>query len=191
MKVDRISREAALELVGKALYGNDWIGNLSAREAWLVSRYPPVLYPVSSSASLFERGPGPALAAEVGHALDRQEWMEEQYREAKGWLAGHGFELTQTTFVRDALSEIIARELGDVETSPTSTNFSTAKLEAFVKNYIDTEKTACRTPTQVGLIDAMRASGKRGHRKEARTIFNALQFVSGVTVGPGRSKKPS
>lgn len=100
-----LSTDAAIERIGRSLYGADWIGGLSERELWLIARYIEGSWRDRGSSSFraspqwviagreWTEVPGdPALMAEADRARDRREWMDAQYDAALDWLEERGFD---------------------------------------------------------------------------------------------------
>jgi hypothetical protein len=82
-------------LVGKRLHGDDWIGGLTSRQEWLVERYAPRTTPSSllpggityiPGTSLLRAPASGPLRDEIDAAIDRRDWMLEQYENARRWL---------------------------------------------------------------------------------------------------------
>jgi hypothetical protein len=108
----------AKERVAHALYGDDWIGELTQREKWLLKHYrqylPQHLHHLPASllpGGITYVGGGmgistaltPSLREELARALDRQEWMIEQYEKVEQWFADRGFksnEIDRNAFER-------------------------------------------------------------------------------------------
>jgi hypothetical protein len=64
---------------------------------------------------------------------------------------------------------------------------SMGDIDTFVENYIDGEKKAGRSPTQVGCADAW-ATGHRGGRERIRKRFKDIQEAAGHKVEFGRPR---
>jgi hypothetical protein len=91
----------AVEQVGKAMYGDEWIGELTPteREEFLITRYvekyrvgavPARTYLIRGR-EWVEYPDDPALVAEVERARDRMDWREHQLVAANQWLNDHNF----------------------------------------------------------------------------------------------------
>jgi hypothetical protein len=109
----RISLAAAERQVGAAIYGGDWIGGLSRREDWLISRYIEGVGGNSPSwiiagRSWREYPSDPSLVAEVERARDRRDWMENQYGQVYDWLEAHGFDIESEDLDRSAFEAAFA-----------------------------------------------------------------------------------
>jgi hypothetical protein len=90
---DWISHNDARELVGKAIYRNDWIGSLTAGETKLLyGKYGPKRHPRPSGSSgyfeVIERAPTPEMGRKIDAVIGRDrrkiiqettvlEWLED------------------------------------------------------------------------------------------------------------------
>ena len=106
---ERIPLNQARSRVGMAMYGANWIGQLTERERWLLERYvePKVrevnlaellTQPPSNELRLRSRpwindDPPPALRSEIDQAKDRHEWRLSQHRRVSDWLVQHGMDV--------------------------------------------------------------------------------------------------
>jgi hypothetical protein len=105
----------AVDLVGRAKYRDEWIGErmLTEREEFLITRYVEKYLntPVPAHTYLIrgrkwvEYPADPALVAEVERARDRMDWREHQLITANQWLNDHGFRCAPID------SDALAREL--------------------------------------------------------------------------------
>ena len=103
----------AARRVGAVMYGDEWIGDITEREKYLISRYvegyrsltvaPPKF--VVRGSDWVEYPSDPALVVEVERARDRRDWREHQLAEAYDWLDDHNFHLPPID------SDALAREL--------------------------------------------------------------------------------
>ena len=119
----RITIDAALEDVGRAIYGDDWIGSLTDREDWLIRRYVEGVVPTVEASSIMPSSvrwviagrpwaeyPGDQkLVNEVEQARDRRDYMKEQSERAFEWLEDHGFDRNTSSLDREALSGALTR----------------------------------------------------------------------------------
>jgi len=109
----------AARRVGVAIYGEQWIGQITKREAWLIARYVKGLWDSGTSSiirgqigyimggrTMAEWPSDPELLREVERARDRDDWRREQWRQAFEWLKNHGFEAATTVN-----SDLLAREM--------------------------------------------------------------------------------
>jgi hypothetical protein len=105
----------ALEQVGRAMYADEWIGELTPtkREEFLITRYvekyrfaavPSPTHPIRGR-EWVEYPDDPALVAEVERARDRMDWREHQVVAANQWLNDHNFRCAPID------SDALAREL--------------------------------------------------------------------------------
>jgi hypothetical protein len=79
-----ISNEDAQELIGRALYGKDWVQR-SDRERFLQRRYAS-----TPEEEVFARH-GEELGREIQRARDRADWHLRQSARVFNWLERHGF----------------------------------------------------------------------------------------------------
>jgi hypothetical protein len=103
----------AARRVGAVMYGDEWIGDITEREKYLISRYvegyrsltvaPPKF--VVRGRDWVEYPSDPILVVEVERARDRRDWREHQFAEAYDWLDDHNFHLPPID------SDALAREL--------------------------------------------------------------------------------
>lgn len=108
-----ISHNDARELVGKALYGEDWIGSLTAAEIELLhGQHGPKRHPrPKGSSGYFEiiaRCPSPALARKLDQAIGRDRRMIIQSTTVLEWLDQSGFPALAKQYSRSDLSKAIA-----------------------------------------------------------------------------------
>ena len=117
-----VSIEDAVCLVGRAIFGDDWVGAITRRERWLLERYVEGLGGrgpssiVSGGTSWIFGGrrwaeypSDPALVAETERARDRHDWCNDQQEQALGWLEDHGFDTDADAIDRGALEAAIAK----------------------------------------------------------------------------------
>jgi hypothetical protein len=120
-EIARVSIDDAARRVGRAMFGNEWVGAITTRETRLIERYLEGLHGPSASSIVpsqttwivggvrwAEYPSDPSLVAEVVRARDRDDWCLEQWRRAFRWLEDHGFD-------RDAAAvegEALARKIG-------------------------------------------------------------------------------
>ena len=131
MSDETIPYHEAIALVGRALYGDDWVGSLSPRAKWLLEEYGERrsgLFDMKKIA--FSR----TLQEEVAAAEDRQRWMEAQYDKAIEWLAKY-WRGAQESTSRALFEELMARAFGSVapssaqiESKPKLSNAPKAKI---------------------------------------------------------------
>ena len=131
----RLTIDVAVEQVGRAMYGDAWIGSLTKREDWLIRRYVEGVAPASEASSMmrgsvrWEIGgrkwaecPGdPKIVEEVEQARDRRDFMEEQSERAFDWLEDHGFDPDASSLDREALFSALAGMTADSESVEIST----------------------------------------------------------------------
>jgi hypothetical protein len=124
---DDISSAEAARRVGAAMYGDEWIGDLTNREKYLITRYVEG-YPRVRVVKIVVRGrewveypSEPTLMAEVERARDRRDWREYQLGEAYDWLDGHGFRY-QPVIDSDALTREMNRSFSPVSGPPATAN---------------------------------------------------------------------
>ena len=100
-----LPRQVAVQSVGKAIFGAEWIGQLTERQRWLLRRYVDgevPLQPRSQKSILVgelvfvDATTGrpwlePVLRDEVTRAQDRREWQRDQYTRVDAWLRRHRF----------------------------------------------------------------------------------------------------
>jgi hypothetical protein len=116
-----ISIEDAAQRVGRAIFGDDWIGAITTRERWLIERYVEGRPDPSPSSILAGRTTwimggrpwaeyprDPALVAETERARDRDDWCKAQWDQAFSWLEDHGFDGDAVTIEADALARKMA-----------------------------------------------------------------------------------
>jgi hypothetical protein len=115
-----ISQSDAVQRVGKALYGKQWIGATSSREASLLSRYTrlcdewelaagddPLRPEYRSMLNLDAK-----LGGEVARACDHHLAMVAQYNHAYRWLSDRGFDPYEPdAFERATFEAALARDL--------------------------------------------------------------------------------
>ncbi len=113
----RVTIDAAVERVGRAIYGDGWISSLSEREDWLIRRYVGGVVPAGVPSSIMPGSvrwdiagrpwaeyPGdPKLVAEVEQARDRRDYMSAQIERAFDWLEDHGFDADASSLDLEAL----------------------------------------------------------------------------------------
>jgi hypothetical protein len=125
-KISRLSIDNAARRVGEAMFGDDWIDQITKREKWLIDRYvegrgtqaPSSIFPgrityVGHGRSWVELPRDPALVAEVDRARDRRDWCDQQWALAFDWLEEHGFDLEATGIDEDTFdaAAVSLREL--------------------------------------------------------------------------------
>ena len=111
----------AKERVAHALYGDDWIDHLKQREEWVLKHYRRYLplhlrpQPKPGSVEIHVGGLGisteltPSLREELAHAVDRQEWMIEQYEKVEQWFDDRGFDSEANKIDRDRFESAFAK----------------------------------------------------------------------------------
>jgi hypothetical protein len=118
----------AVQQVGRAMFGDEWIGELmlTEREEFLITRYVEK-YPVGAvpartytirGREWVEYPDNPALVAEVEHARDRMDWREHQVIAANQWLNDHNFR--HAPIDSDALAREMDRCFSPVSVAPAS-----------------------------------------------------------------------
>jgi hypothetical protein len=118
----------AVAQVGRAMFGDEWIGELllTEREEFLITRYvekylvgavPAHTYAILGR-EWVEYPDNPALVAEVEHARDRMDWREHQVIAANQWLNDHNFR--HAPIDSDALAREIDRCFSPVSVAPAS-----------------------------------------------------------------------
>jgi hypothetical protein len=114
-RISGIGFPDALEQVGRAMYADKWIGDITPteREEFLITRYVEKYRVPAVPAPTFlilgrewvEKPEDPALVAEVERARDRMDWREHQLVAANQWLNDHNFRRAPID------SDALAREL--------------------------------------------------------------------------------
>ena len=149
-EIARVSIDAAARRVGRAIFGDEWVGAITTRETWLIERYLEGLHGPSAPSILpsqtmwivggvrwTEYPSDPSLVAEVVRARDRDDWCLEQWRQALRWLEDHGFDPDAATFEGEALARKIARAFSQNSAAlkrkggrPTAVDWDVVKNEA-------------------------------------------------------------
>lgn len=125
-RISGIGFTDALEQVGRAMFRDEWIGELmlTEREEFLITRYvekylvgaiPARTYKILGR-EWVEYPDNPALVAEVEHARDRMDWREHQVIEANQWLNAHNFR--HAPIDSDALAREMERCFSQVSGAP-------------------------------------------------------------------------
>ena len=90
-----LSHEAALQRLGPALFPGEWIEGLTARETWLLKKYPRNAFSSLLPGGITLAGPGLDDAPEYGRAVRQHEFMTWQRDKARDWLDAHGIEVRE------------------------------------------------------------------------------------------------
>jgi hypothetical protein len=190
----RLSLDEAVNVVGKAIFHDDWIVSLTERERWLLGRYMDGVKPESSSVmpglvryvvagrSWAEIPTSAALVKEVDQALDRRDWREAQRERAIGWLEDHGFDFDAPCVEKEALAREMAKDFagGTAEIAPSVLEGNRARpvtassAKTIAKEYIDGEKSGGRNPTADGLVRYAQTNGFRSGREHLRRAFRDI-----------------
>ena len=112
----------AKERVAHALYADDWIDHLKQREEWVLKHYRRYLpldlrpQPMLPGDRIYVSVGGgisteltPSLREELAHAVDRQEWMIEQYEKVEQWFDDRGFDSEANKIDRDRFESAFAK----------------------------------------------------------------------------------
>jgi hypothetical protein len=108
-----ISHNDARELVGKAIYRNDWIGSLTADETDLLyGEYGPKRHPrPTGSSGYFEviaRAPTPELGRKVDAVIGRDRRKIVQETTVLEWLDQSGFPALKARYPKTRLVEAVS-----------------------------------------------------------------------------------
>jgi hypothetical protein len=197
----RISRVVAVRNLGRALLGEDWIGELTGHERWLIKRYGPgrtlvvqsepsilpgrVSYVANLGRDLEPKSQ--ELMAEVERARDRHHWKEAQYRDVLDWLNRNGFDPAADDFGRDGFEQAFQRAFGELLLTPQSTAQpivalpqETAKKRA-VKNY--NEKSLSEAIIEA--VSFIEKEKREGRPEPKQSDFIALAKTKGLTGHKG------
>jgi hypothetical protein len=117
-----VSIDDAARRVGAAIYGDEWVGELTERERWLIARYVEGSVRPTSTSIVYNRPKyemggramaewpsDPEMRKEVEKAYDRNDWRAGQWDRAFEWLETKGFDLEASTIDSAALSLAISR----------------------------------------------------------------------------------
>jgi hypothetical protein len=112
-EADWISHNDAREIVGKAIYRNDWIGSLTADETEvLYGKYGPKRHPrPSGSSGYFEviaRAPTPALGRKMDAVIGRDRRKIIQETTVLEWLDQAGFPALEARYPKTRLIQAVA-----------------------------------------------------------------------------------
>jgi hypothetical protein len=120
-KASRISIDDAARCVGRAMFADEWIDTITARETWLIERYVEgrvrhegAVLPRKTTWEIggrrwSEYPSDPALVAEVEQARDKRDWSEDQWERAFVWLEENGFHLDADEIDQDAFEAAMFR----------------------------------------------------------------------------------
>ena len=129
---DRIPRDEAIEIYGKAKFREAWVGERSTEEYELTQKYKIV------------NGRRPPVPAELVDKLyvaeERAARQDRQYREAILWLENHGMDCVRGLtegLDRKTFEAAFAREFGRAPPSITKTKFLHASDAALVAEAVN------------------------------------------------------
>jgi hypothetical protein len=197
----RISWVVAVRNLGRALLGEDWIGELTQREQWLIKWHgpgrtlvvqsePSILPGRASYVANLGRDLEPKsqeLIAEVERARDRHHWKEAQYRDVLDWLKRNGFDPAADDFSREEFERAFRRIFGELLLTPQTTARpivalpqETSKKRA-VKNY--DEKRLCEAEIEAAAFITKEKQDGRPEPKQSD--FIALAKTKGLTGHKG------
>jgi hypothetical protein len=202
MSTDTISYGEALERVGRALYGKDWIGRLSHRERWLLDASPikpakgsilPGHFIVNTDIQLT-----PELSAELGAAKDRQRRMQAQYGLVKQWLERRGWRSR-----RPISKAQFERAVAAIQSATTRANEfknpSDQRVKTAIKAVYDSAELEGRRPPNVKELanEVLAILDTYGYRTSARNIqrigeapeFKKRRWLPGKRKPKSRSKR--
>jgi hypothetical protein len=116
-EIASVSIDGAARLVGRAMFGDDWVGAITTRERWLIERYVEGRRGPSPSSTSWMMGgrrwaeypSDPALVVETERARDRDDWQNDQWEQALDWLEDNGFDTTADSVDQGELEGAIAK----------------------------------------------------------------------------------
>jgi hypothetical protein len=177
MIASTILREDAVERLGKAIYGEEWIEGLSHRQWWLMDTYQSA----STSSAVF---PGtliapPAIQNELDLALDRLAWMESQLDACHNWLINTGFPEDLKDLNRADFDSRFAEYFSSARKAANSTpNSRTAEI--FIRECFAEGK----KPTLVE-CRAIAKQRFKGGREMIDRAYHKVAREEGIIVKPG------
>jgi hypothetical protein len=189
---DHISVRDAIERVGRLRYAKDWIGDLTQREHWLLSRYRPKpsrrvwresILPGCSGWFIEELSgddpPSEALGKEVACAWDRRDWMAVQKQEVNRLLAAaHLYPGHSESIDRELFEKLVRRTFG-APTAPATGLLSKADIQRLVAEYMALARPHSQMDFEAWVRGEKHHSGHRSHLRNGFNKYSALKIRRG------------